>query len=347
MKSTIKCIHCGREIEISEAISHELAEETNRIRKTVAEEARKKIQQEFESKDKEKDRQLEAEKKKSQELVEAFDKQRKKDEQRIKEEADKQAAEKHRLEKLEYEKKFADMQKALEEAQRKGKQGSQQLQGEVLELDLEGQLKAQFPLDEFLPVPKGVEGGDIWQKVKDPKGNDAGSIIWETKRAKSWDKKWLRKLREDMGRINASECVLVSQVLPSDIKGFHNLERVWVANYEYALHVARVVRFLLIKTALAKSSVSHTDEDLKKIRDYLTSDAFKHKIDMHHDTISMMMEELTSEIRLTQVRWKRREAQIKSLDNNISQLDGELQGIMGAALPDINTLSLADGDDEE
>ena len=76
MKNTIKCIHCGKEIEISKALSHELAEETERIRKATEEEARKKIQQEFESKNKERDRQLEAEKKKIQELAQTFEKQR-------------------------------------------------------------------------------------------------------------------------------------------------------------------------------------------------------------------------------------------------------------------------------
>src|SRR3989344_4876139 len=120
MNSTIKCPHCGKDVKISDALNHELKEETERIIKATEEETRKKIQEEFAQKDKERKAELEDEKKKNKELLVAF------------------------------EKKISDMQKALEEAQRKGKQGSQQLQGEVLELDLEEKLKSHFPMDEFL-----------------------------------------------------------------------------------------------------------------------------------------------------------------------------------------------------
>src|SRR3990167_2676707 len=166
MDNVIKCIHCGRDIKISDALAHELAEETERIKKTVEEETRKKVLGEFEEKDKAQKLELEEEKKKNREIIEAFEKKKKEDEEKIREQSEKVASEKHRLEKLEFEKKINDMQKALEEAQRKGKQGSQQLQGEVLELDLEGQLKTQFPLDEFKPVPTGTRGGDIIQEIR-------------------------------------------------------------------------------------------------------------------------------------------------------------------------------------
>src|SRR3990167_6169099 len=249
MNSTIKCPHCGKDVKISDALNHELKEETERIIKATEEETRKKIQEEFAQKDKERKAELEDEKKKNKELLVAFEKKSKEDGERIREEATKEAAEKSRLEKLEYEKKISDMQKALEEAQRKGKQGSQQLQGEVLELDLEAQLKAQFPHDEFAPVPKGVEGGDVWQKIHDERGNLFGSILWETKRTKAWANTWLPKLREDARRINASESILVSQVLPEGVKSYHRKDGVWISNYEYAINTARFVRYLLMKVA--------------------------------------------------------------------------------------------------
>ncbi|OGH12789.1 MAG: hypothetical protein A2776_02770 [Candidatus Levybacteria bacterium RIFCSPHIGHO2_01_FULL_40_10] len=326
MNNKVKCPSCGNDIEINDALAHQLKEETERIKKAVEEDARKKIQNEFEEKEKERNKLLEAEKQKNKELVEtiaAAEKNKRREEEKIREEVAEAAAEKHRLEKLEWEKTKADMQKTVETLQRQGKQGSQQLQGEVLELDLEGQLKSNFPNDEFLPIPKGVEGGDIWQKVMES-GDEVGSILWETKRAKTWDKKWLPKLRANTAKVNGSESILVSQILPPDVKGFHLIDRVWVSNYEYALHTARIVRFLLRRVAVAKKSTSHTDDDLRKIREYINSDNFKHKISMHYDVIKAMREELDSEVRLTQVRWKRREEQIKSLNVNFSQLEGEI-----------------------
>lgn len=346
MDNVIKCIHCGKDIKISDALSHELAEETEKIRKATEDETRKKLQEEFEQKDKLQKLQLEEEQKKNREQIKAFEKKKKEEEEKVREEVAKEASEKHRLEKLEYEKKFADMQKALEEAQRKGKQGSQQLQGEVLELDLEGQLKTQFPLDEFLPVPKGVEGGDIWQKVRDERGNAAGSILWETKRTKNFDKKWLAKLREDTRKINASESILVSEILPEDIKSFSRKENVWISNFEYALHTARNVRYLLLKVAATKSSANHKDEELRKIYQYITSESFRHKFEAHFEGVKALREDLASEKRLTEVRWKKRETQIDRIDRSSSQMYGELQGI-APELPDIETLSLGGGENEE
>jgi hypothetical protein len=337
MDNIIKCIHCGRDIKISDALAHELKEETERIRKAAQQEARKKLEGEFESREKQRKLELEEEKKKNKELIEAFEKQQKESEQKIREEIAREAAEKHRLEKLEWEKTKADMQKALEEAQRKAKQGSQQLQGEVLELDLEGQLKNHFPLDEFLPVPKGVEGGDIWQNVRDERGNSAGSIIWETKRTRNFDKKWLAKLREDTRRVNAGECILVTEILPNEVKSFHRLDGVWVTSYEYAIHIARTVRFILLKVAATRASASHQDGELRRIYEYITSESFRHKFEAHFEAVKALRDDLASEKRLTEIRWKKRETHIDRLDRSASQMYGELQGVI-PELSDIKSL---------
>ena len=344
MNSTIRCTHCGKDIQLTDALAHELAEETERIKKTVGEETRKKVRDEFEEKDKAQKLELEEEKKKHRELIETFEKKKKEDEEKIREQTSKEASEKYRLEKLEFEKKINDMQKALEEAQRKGKQGSQQLQGEVLELDLEGQLKNQFPFDEFLPVPKGVEGADIWQNVRDERGNAAGSILWETKRTKNFDKKWLPKLREDTRRVNASECILVTEVLPNDVKGFHRTDGVWVTSYEYAIRIARTVRFIILKVSAARASASHEDHEIKRIYEYITSEAFRHKFEAHFEGVKALRDDLTAEKRLTEIRWKKREAHIDRIDRSASQMYGELQGI-APELSDIK--SLPDGADQE
>lgn len=346
MNTTIRCTHCGKDVEISEALSHELAEETKKIRKATEDETRKKLQEEFAEKEKDRKLELEEEKKKNRDLIEAFEKKKKEDEEKVREETAKEVSEKHRLEKLEFEKKISDMQKSLEDAQRKAKQGSQQLQGEVLELDLEAQLKAQFPLDEFLPIPKGIEGADVWQKVRDERGNEAGSILWETKRTKNFDKKWLPKLREDTRRVNASESILVTQVLPDEIKSFHRLDGVWVSNYELALHVARTVRFLLLKIAATRASVSHEDGELKRIYEYITSETFRHKFEAHFESVKALKDDLSAERRLTEIRWKKRETFIDRLDRSASQMYGELQGI-APELADIETTSLPTGNEED
>ena len=72
---------------------------------------------------------------------------------------------KNRLKELEKDKVISDMKKALDEANRKCDQGSQQNQGKVLELDLEQRLTSEFPLDDITEVKKGQRGADLIQTL--------------------------------------------------------------------------------------------------------------------------------------------------------------------------------------
>jgi hypothetical protein len=240
----------------------------------------------------------------------------------------------YRLKELELEKKLSDTKKALDDAQRKATQGSQQLQGEVLELDLEEKLKATFPGDEFSAIPKGVEGGDIWQKVI-LRGKTVGSILWETKRTKTWSNAWTSKLKTDAGKLSASETILISQALPSDVKNFDRKEGVWITTYEHAINICRFVRFLISSVASVKSSASQTEEEWEKVRDYMMSDSFKHKMQSHFDGISSLKASLDADKRATMLRWKKQESIIDNMDSNTTNFYGELKAIV-SRLPQIS-----------
>ena len=58
-----------------------------------------------------------------------------------------------------------------------------------------------------------------------------------------------------------------------------------------------------------------------------------------------MEEDLLTEQRSMERIWKKRETQIKRMQVNSSRMFGELQGVMGNALPDIKTLKLESGED--
>jgi hypothetical protein len=76
----------------------------------------------------------------------------------IRAQAKREAEEAERLKVAERDQKIASMQRTIEELRRKAEQGSQQLQGEVQELELEDLLRARFPDDTIQPVPKGALG---------------------------------------------------------------------------------------------------------------------------------------------------------------------------------------------
>lgn len=372
----VLCPHCGKNIEISEALKHQIEddlkkqfnlknkEEIEKIKKELEEKAifRAKRELDIKLKDSEnqnkefeeenqklKEQVLEASKlmrelkKQKDELELENEKKLNEERDKLKEDITKTVTEKARLKELELEKKLSDTQKALEDAQRKSQQGSGQLQGEVMELNLEEMLKKEFVYDEFLPIPKGVEGADIWQKVKNKHGQEAGSLLWEIKRTKAFSKGWLSKLRDDKRRVNASICVLVSEVLPDGINYFGREEGVWITSYNHAILLANVLRDTLLQLAIAKSAASHKDEKLQEIYDYITSEAFRHKIEAHFESVKALREDLEREKRAMESMWKKREVQIQRLDKSVSQMFGEIQGIAGASLPLVKSLELGDG----
>ena len=134
--------------------------------------------------------------------------------------AKQEAEEGLKLKVTEKEEQISSMQRQIEQLKRKAEQGSQQLQGEALELELEAALSANFPFDSIEPVAKGEFGGDVLQKVVGPTGQPCGAILWESKRTKNWSDGWLPKLRNDQRTAKAEIAVLVSNALPNNIDGF-------------------------------------------------------------------------------------------------------------------------------
>lgn len=368
---TVICQNCGKDVEVSQALKHQVSEEIKeelkakhkeeleKLRLEIEKKTEERIKEELEFKLKNIQNEASEEKKKNKILQEQLIELNKflrelktKDEQRelemekklneqrnrLHEEISKTIKEKSDLEKAELQKQLNDTKKALEEAQRKAAQKSQQLQGEVLELDLESQLKDNFPTDEISPVPKGIEGADISQKVRNKFGQTAGIILWETKRAKTWGKDWSQKLREEKRKFETCVPILVSDVLPESVEKFGFYENIWVASYEYALPLAEVLRIELFELAVAKSTSVHKDEKLEALFTYLTKDSFRYRFESQVESIISLKNDLETEQRSTIRLWKKREMQIKRLMGSVATMYGELQGILGPSLPSITSL---------
>ena len=68
----------------------------------------------------------------------------------------------------------------------------------ILKLLLEELLKTSFPFDQISEVGKGVRGADSIQLVRNSLGQEAGKIIYESKRTKDFNQEWIDKLKTDM-----------------------------------------------------------------------------------------------------------------------------------------------------
>ncbi len=264
----------------------------------------------------------------------------------IRREAAEKSAEEHRLKDLEKDKQLNDMRRALEEAKRKGEQGSMQTQGEVVELDLEEMLALKFPTDDIRPVPKGFRGADIIQTVRGRNGEEAGSIIWEIKNTKAWGGDWITKLKDDQREARADIAIIVSKALPEGIDGFGAVSGVWVTGIQLAQALAVPLRSTLLELANARTAATGKGEKMEVLYSYMSGPEFKQKIESIVETFVNLKEELEKEKTAYGRIWARREKQLERVIKNTGALYGDMQGIIGATLPEIKTLELDSGDDE-
>ena len=248
--------------------------------------------------------------------------------------------EEHRLKDLEKDKKISDMLKQIEDLKRKAEQGSQQLQGEVLELELEEMLKTNFPLDNLEPVGKGKRGADILQRVHNQSGQYCGTIIWESKRTKGWNDGWIEKLKEDQREAKAEIAVLVTTALPKEVNNFTQINGIWVTNFPLAICLAGPLRITLIQVANAKLSEVGKYEKMEVLYGYLSGPEFRQKVEAIVEAFASMKKDLDHEKRTTIKNWSKREKQIERVIYNISGMFGSMQGIMGASLPEIKSLEM-------
>ena len=245
--------------------------------------------------------------------------------------------EQSRLKVLEKEHIIQGMQRQIEELKRRAEQGSQQLQGEVLELDLEATFRSKFPVDVIDPVPKGEVGGDFFQRVQGPFGL-CGTILWESKRTKNWTDGWLAKLRDDQRAAKAELAVIVSQALPKGVDTFECIDGIWVSSPKCAIPVSMALRQTLIELALARQSREGQQTKMALVYDYLTGPAFRHRINAIVEKFSDMQEDLDKERRAMTKMWAKREAQIRGVIESTAGLYGDLQGIAGKNFQEIEGL---------
>jgi hypothetical protein len=242
------------------------------------------------------------------------------------------------LKEAELQKTIADMRAQLVEAQRKADQGSQQLQGEVLELAIEETLRRSFPFDTIEEIKKGQRGGDVLQHVTTRNGQIAGTILWETKRAKDWSTQWIPKLKEDMRGCGAAVGILVTtpEALPKDWPGssyFALRDEVWVTQSSCAVGIAEALRIGLMDLHRQRQVSAGKSEKMEALYDYLTSPQFAQKLAGVFSTFKRMRDELESEKNQTMQRWARREKQLQMGMTQLLGIGGEIQGLSQQELP--------------
>lgn len=380
MDNHIVCPNCRKQIPLTEAFTHELREkykkallderanlqrkleeEKKRLTQEISEREKKKIEEQMALKLKDSKNESEELKQQNKNLQEQLlelnklmrqlrsenetkrlemEKKLADEQEKIRTEEKKRIEDEFRLREKEKDKKLEDALKVNEELRRKLEQGSQQTQGEVLELELENMLRVEFPLDEIKPVPKGITGGDIIHVVKNNTGKACGTIIWETKRTKSWSNEWLSKLKNDQRSMKAEFAVVISEVLPVDVKNFGFRDGVWIANFGCILGIAMALRKNLLDVALIRSSQVGKNEKMEILYNYLYGTEFQNRVEAILESFTSLQNDLEKEKRWMMQKWAKQESNIRRVIDNTVGLRGDVQSITGKSLPNVEGVDL-------
>jgi hypothetical protein len=350
----------------NEIFAQKLAQEKLRITTEVQETVKKDIANEYENRlkllqeaDKEKEEKLkEARKKeleflqkeqalktKEEELELSLQRQLIEEREKLKEQLSKEEAEKLSIKEQEYqlrmkemEKQIEDQKKLVEEMRRKSEQGSMQLQGEVQELMLESLLQTTFPFDKIEEVGKGVRGADCIQTVRNQFGNEAGKIIYESKRTKDFANDWIEKLKTDMRNLGADVAIIVTQTLPKDMDRFGEKDGVYICTFNEVRSVALLLRNALLKIADAKKSQENKGDKMVMLYDYLIGSEFSEQWKAIREGFMTMKLSIQKERDAMEKLWKAREKQLEKVLLNAAHIKGSIEGIAGADAVNLNLL---------
>jgi len=267
--------------------------------------------------------------------------------QKVSQEVTGQLGDKYKLQIAEKDKKLSDAEKAIDDLTRKLQQGSQQSQGEILEVELEELLRQTFIYDEIIPVAKGDNGADVIQKVKNNFGKVCGTIVWESKRTKNWTDTWIPKLKDDKRREKADLAVIVSIVMPEEIKTFGLRDGVMVVNFNSVIALTTILRSQLIDLSNARTSGEDRGKKSEIVYNYLTSNDFKQRIEVWLEYFTSRQKELNTEKAYFTKKWEKEEKSMQKVYLNTAGIYGDLQGLIGTALPKIDMLELPEGGEDD
>ena len=362
MKQQIKCPHCNKEFSIEEIVKHENEEFRKKLEKQEQQKAKEK-QKELEDKlnlklEKEKEaheKQLEkiksdAEKKQKEEIEkqsaaeiekvkktanEYFKKQKEDFEIKAKQNQDK---EREKLEAVIVEKEKAHqidldrMRKKTEEAARAASQSPSERKGETREELLEEFLIKEFPTDKFTPVKKGQRGADVIQSVV-IKGEAIGNILHESKDVLNFDEKWVQKLLDDMGKVDATVGFIFTKAMPRKSKGFveerENGRVIICSEYPILRQLVSITRKIIQSD---KANISNSGDEisskLKNLFNYLNSNDFKIQTRKIFNGIKKDSEQIDKDERSFDNQIKNRK---KNLDDSKKNINGVITSLISNA----------------
>lgn len=251
--------------------------------------------------------------------------------------------EEHRFQLRERDQTLAQMKTQIDDLKRAAEPTRAGLRGEVMEQSIEDLLREHFPDDEITPVKPGARGADIVQVVRFPRDRECGTILWESKRTANWSNAWVAKLKDDQKSAKADIAVIVTTVVPAGVRFMDHRDGIWVVESICLIAAASALRAGLIDVAHARDVDATRSDALAVLQEYLCGREFRARFEPIVETIIEMKTDLETERRGVERYWAKRDKELFRVARAAAGMYGDLQGILGTALPAVSQLELPQG----
>ena len=186
-----------------------------------------------------------------------------------------------------------------------------------------------------------MRGADSIQTVHTREIQNCGTIYYESKRTKEFQKSWIEKFKADIREKGADIGVLVTETLPKELKRMEMIDGIWICTYDEFKALSYVLREHLIHLSQFVQSQENKSDKMSILYSYLTSTEFRMQIEAIVEGFTQMQSDLDLEKRAMGRIWKQREKQLVKVLDNTTGMYGSIRGIAGSAIENIQILELS------
>ena len=211
----------------------------------------------------------------------------------------------------------------IERLQQQSKSG--ELEGEVLELAVENQLRNLHPRDNIKEVKRGNYGADIEQSVLTNTGSIAGKILWECKKHKKWQNSWLNTIRKNALEFNADTMVIVTTTMPKGMETFGKIDDVFICKYSEVSVVSQLLNHAVLKAHRDNQRGEHMMSIHERVSEYISGPEFAMLMRVVIKAYEDFEDDLRKEEQYMKTRWKSRRIYLSEVIDSITSLAGKLE----------------------
>ncbi len=199
--------------------------------------------------------------------------------------------------------------------------------GDGAEIDLFEELRSLFKADHFSRVPKGEQGADIHHEVYH-KGQSCGKIVYDSKNRQNWQAAYASKLRADQTAAGAAHAILSTNCFPTGKKELCFVNDVIAVSPARVVHIVQLLRNSMVRMHILNLSLQERSGKMAELYKLISSEAFNQSFREADKLTQDILDLDVKEVKAHEDVWKKRGLFTKRLKNVLTEMQTEISAIV-------------------